>query len=142
MYMMTEKRGIKQERELVSWLNKRGYKAFRIAGSGAGTKEPSSDVVCSDGVNYYIIELKSSSKDTIYINQDQIRDLEVCSDMFGATPLVCANFTYQDYVFLKPCYLSVTEGWNFKITREQAKNIKRSDLRPPYHEWYNKFARS
>lgn len=139
---MGEKKGIKKERELVRWLNKHGYKAFRIAGSGAGTKEPSSDVVCGDGVNYYIIEVKSSSKDTIYINQDQIRDLEACCKMFGATPLVCANFTYQSYVFLSPCHLSVTDGWNYKITREQAKNIKRSDLRPSYSEWYSKFARS
>lgn len=134
MVEMSEKKGIKQERELVNWLFNRGYMAVRVAGSGGGTKRPAPDIICGDGVYQYVIELKSSNKDTIYLKDEQKRELEEFAQGFGATPLFCANFSYLNYVFVRPDKLSVTDGMNYKITRAQAKIWKINDLRPPVKE--------
>lgn len=128
---MSAKKGINQERELVKWLYEKGYTAVRIAGSGGGTKRPSTDILAGDGAYHYAIELKSSNKDVIYIKHEQIRQLKEFASGFGAIPLVCANFSYLNYVFAQPDKLSTTDCLNYKITRAQAEIWKINDLKPP-----------
>lgn len=118
------KKGMQQERNLVRYLNNKGYTAVRVAGSGAGTKRPTPDILASDGNKCYAIELKSSSKDLIYIDKNQVNGLKEFSYSFGAIPLLCVNFTYMDYYFISINRLTLSKGLNYKISRQEAKNNK------------------
>ena len=118
------KKGIQQERELVNLLNENGFQAVRIAGSGAGSrKNPKPDVLCVDKSVVYAIELKSSSKDVIYIDNKQIRSLIRFCDGFGINPLVCVKFSYVPFVFLRLRDLECTDNGNRRISRETAKSL-------------------
>ena len=119
------KKGMQQERNLVRYLNNKGYPAVRVAGSGAGTKRPTPDILICDGRNHYAVELKSSSQNMIYISKDQVDNLKEFSDLFKAVPLICANFTYMNYCFFPIDRLTVTDGLNYKISRLEAKNNKK-----------------
>lgn len=118
------KKGIQQERELVSLLNENGFQAVRIAGSGAGSRNnPKPDVVCINKSIAYAIELKSSNRDVIYIDNKQIRSLIRFCDGYGIYPLVCVKFSYVPFVFLRLRELECTDKGNRRISRETAKSL-------------------
>lgn len=118
------KKGLNKERELVNYLNNQGFKAVRIAGSGAGTKKDTCDILASNKRNIYAIELKSSSKDNIYINQKQIKELINFSNDFGSVPVVAVKFSYKPFIFLFIDNLNVTDKGNFKINRLELDKFK------------------
>lgn len=120
---MSEKKGISKERNLVNYLEKIGYTAVRIAGSGGGTERPLPDVIASNKKIIYGIELKSSSKKVIYIKKHQIENLKIFCDKFGAYPIICIKFNYIKYTFLKISNLIKTEKGNFKITKKALNEI-------------------
>jgi len=120
------KKGMQQERNLVNYLNGKGYTSLRVAGSGAGTSRPLPDVLAGNTKDYYAIELKTSSKNFIYIKREQVDGLKEFSRNFGAVPLVCVKFSYMNYFFIPIDKLGVTDGLNYKISREQVLNSKSS----------------
>ena len=103
------KKGIQQERDLVNLLNENGFRAVRIAGSGAGSRgNPKPDVFCINSTIAYAIELKSSNRDVIYIDNKQIRSLISFCDGYGIYPLVCVKFSRVPFVFLRLRHKSTT----------------------------------
>ena len=118
------KKGLNKERDLVNYLNFLGYSAVRIAGSGAGTKKPRPDILAGNGYNIYGIELKSSSRDNIYINSDQVKNLVKFCDNFGAVPVIAIKFTYLPYAFMSITDLNCTNKGNYIINRNKAKYFK------------------
>lgn len=117
------KRGIKTEREAVNYLESIGICAFRICGSGGGSKRPLTDVMASNNIIDYGIEVKSSKKDYILFEDSQIKRLIKFCDKFGAMPLVCVKFSNEPFVFLKLHHLELTKEGNYKAVRG---NLKRS----------------
>lgn len=114
---MTYKRGMDTERKAVNFLENKGISAVRVCGSGAGSKRPRPDVLASDGINDYGIEVKSSTQDYIMIEDSQIKRLiEFCKG-FGAIPLVCVKFSYKPFLFLKLNQLRLTRNGNYKVRR-------------------------
>lgn len=125
---MAQKRGMREEREIVNWLESAGFMACRVTGSGAGSKRPRPDILAGDGVNQYGIEVKSSSKEYIHIDWEQIDNLKRFCVGFGAVPLVCAKFTYERPYFMGLDKLDMTEGGNYSVKREYVKEYAPCDL--------------
>lgn len=118
------KKGIDKERDLVNYLDFKGFRAVRVAGSGGGTKKDRCDILAGNGNKIYAIELKSSSKDRIYINKAQIRELYRFSRGFGAIPVIAVKFTYEPYKFIDFNDFIYTKRGNYCIKREMVENLK------------------
>ena len=84
------KTGSREERELVKMLWDANYAAMRAPASGGATKKPLPDIIAGNGKIYLAIEVKSSSKDRIYINSDKI-DAYLNLLKFGAQPYIGAT---------------------------------------------------
>ena len=120
---MSEKKWIRKERDLVKILENKGYSAVRVVGSGGGTERPLPDILTGNAKNIYGIELKSSSKNVIYIEKHQIQNLKKFCENFGAIPIICIKFNYIKYTFIKISNLTKTDKGNFKITKKALLNI-------------------
>ena len=84
------KTGSREERELVKMLWDADCAAMRAPASGGATKKPLPDIIAGNGKIYLAIEVKSSSKDRIYINSEKIDALCEFAGIFGAKPYIGA----------------------------------------------------
>lgn len=114
------KKGSREERELVHMLWSANCAAMRAPASGGATKKPLPDVVAGNGKIYLAIEVKSTSKDRIYINSDKIEALCEFADIFGAKPYVGVKFIRKNWRFLDPNVLMKTKQNNYKLDVELA----------------------
>lgn len=112
------KTGSKEERDLVKMLWDAGFAAMRAPASGGATKKPLPDVLAGNGKIYLAIEVKSSSKDWIYIDYPKINGLLQFSGTFGADPYIGAKFNYMKWRFLKPEDLKKTKNGNYRVDRD------------------------
>lgn len=109
------KKGSREERELVKMLWDANCAAMRAPASGGATKKPLPDIIAGNGEIYLAIEVKSSSKERIYINSDKIDALYQFADMFGAKPYIGAKFNRKKWRFLSPETLYKTRQNNYKV---------------------------
>jgi holliday junction resolvase len=109
------KKGSREERELVHMLWNANCAAMRAPASGGATKKPLPDIIAGNGKIYLAIEVKSTSKDRIYINSDKIDALCEFADIFGAKPYVGVKFTRKKWRFLDPNILMKTRQNNYKL---------------------------
>lgn len=116
---MTNK-GIDSERKLLRELYSDGFVGVRTAGSGGGSSEPKPDVIVGKNGKHFAIELKTSSKDDIYIKDTQIDGLVEFARKFGAIPLICVKFTRLPYVFMGIRTVEHTGGHMYHISKKQA----------------------
>ena len=93
------KTGSREERELVKMLWDADCAAMRAPASGGATKKPLPDIIAGNGKIYLAIEVKSSSKDRIYINSEKIEALCEFARIFGAQPYIGAKFTRKKWRF-------------------------------------------
>ena len=114
------KKGYAEERDLVQKLYERKFAALRVPASGGSTKRPLPDVVAGNGKIYLAIEVKTTTKDKIYIDKLQINELCEFSQMFGATPYIGVRFKYTKWLFLKPENTPTTKSGNYKVEKEYA----------------------
>ncbi len=96
------KKGSAEERDLVHKLWDRNFAAMRAPASGGATKRPLPDVVAGNGKLYLAIEVKTTTKDKIYIDSEQIDALLEFSKIFGAKPYIGVKFKYTKWLFLEP----------------------------------------
>ena len=116
------KKGSLEERWLVKYLEGHGFAATRIPASGGATKSDRPDVLAGNGKECYAFEVKSSKKDTIYIRNEQIKELKRFSHKFGAKPLICVKFTREPYVLLTLNQIKQTKKGNYKVRRDELKS--------------------
>jgi holliday junction resolvase Hjr len=114
------KKGSREERELVHMLWSANCAAMRAPASGGATKKPLPDIVAGNGKIYLAIEVKSTSKDRIYINSDKIEALCEFADKFGAKPYVGVKFIRKNWRFLDPNVLMKTRQNNYKLDLDLA----------------------
>ncbi len=107
------KRGINYERELVKIFWKHGIAALRVAGSGLAPY-PLPDILVGFKGKVYAIEVKSTKKDCIYIDEIKVKELLEFSKIFGAEAYLALKFIRRGWFFLKPI--------SGKITYEDAKS--------------------
>ncbi|MEG3225414.1 MAG: Holliday junction resolvase [Methanobacteriales archaeon Met13] len=114
------KKGSREERELVKMFWDAGCAAMRAPASGGATKNPLPDIISGNGKIYLAIEVKSSSKDRIYINSEKIDALLEFSGIFGAEPYIGAKFIREKWRFVRPIDLFLTRQKNYRLDKELA----------------------
>ncbi|MBI4813176.1 MAG: Holliday junction resolvase [Methanobacterium sp.] len=110
------KTGSREERELVKMLWDADCADMRAPASGGATKKPLPDIIAI----YLAIEVKSSSKDRIYINSEKIDALCEFAGIFGAQPYIGAKFTRKKWRFLTPDILHITRQKNYRVDLDLA----------------------
>lgn len=114
------KKGSNEERDLVHKLWDRNFAAMRAPASGGATKKPLPDIIAGNGSIYLAIEVKTTTKDKIYIDSSQIDALIEFSNMFGAVPYIGVKFKYTKWLFLHPDNAERTKSENYKIEKSFA----------------------
>ncbi|MDO5824483.1 Holliday junction resolvase Hjc [Methanobrevibacter sp.] len=114
------KKGSAEERDLVHKLWERNFAAMRAPASGGATKNPLPDVVAGNGNIYLAIEVKTTTKDKIYIDSLQIDELCKFSKIFGAKPYIGIRFKYIKWLFLEPDKTPRTRNGNYKVEKDYA----------------------
>lgn len=114
------KKGTAEERDLVHKLWDRDFAAMRAPASGGATKRPLPDVVAGNGKHYLAIEVKTTTKDKIYIDYPQIDDLQEFGAKFGAKCYIGVKFKYTKWLFLEPKDVERTKNNNYKIEKNYA----------------------
>ena len=114
------KKGSAEERDLVHKLWDRNFAAMRAPASGGATKVPLPDVIAGNGNIYLAIEVKTTTKDKIYIDFPQIDALCEFASIFGAIPYIGVKFKYTKWLFLSPENTERTKSNNYKIEKNFA----------------------
>jgi len=112
------KKGSAEERDLVHKLWDRNFAAMRAPASGGATKKPLPDVLAGNGKIYLAIEVKTTTKNKIYIDHPQIDALIEFSNIFGATPYLGIKFKYTKWLFLTPEIMEKTRTGNYKVEKD------------------------
>ena len=118
--MGSNQKGDRRERELVNRLDDTGFAVMRAPASGSATPRELPDVLAGNGETFYAIEVKSSSGDPIYIDGEEITDLDYFATGFGAEPKIGVRFDHEDWYFFSPSELYETSGGNYRVKQETA----------------------
>lgn len=106
-----------------------GFVGFRAPSSGSTTDRNLPDILVGNGWNFYAIEAKSSDGDVVYIDGEEVDDLKVFANSFGAVPLIAVRFDYERWGFFYPEEMYKTEGGNYRTKKEDIEDsIEISDL--------------
>jgi Holliday junction resolvase len=81
---------------------------------------PRPDIVAGNGKVRYAIEAKARSGDTVYLSGRECEDLVYVAQCFAGKARIAVRFDYQDWLFMHPGDLNVTDGGNYRVTRETA----------------------
>ncbi len=79
--MSSYKKGYKFEREVVEFLKAKGFYVIRSAGS----KKP--DIIAGNKNKIIVAECKYTSKTSIYIKEEEVKNLKNVAECFNATPV-------------------------------------------------------
>jgi Holliday junction resolvase len=101
-------KGTRFERELLNKLWQYGFAAVRSAGSGA-MSFPSPDIVAGNGKRFLAIEVKMRSSLPLYISEDELKELIMFSNLFGAEAYIALKISYNDWKFFTPENLEKTK---------------------------------
>ena len=112
------KKGSAEERDLVHKLWERNFAAMRAPASGGATKRPLPDVLAGNGKIYLAIEVKTTTKDKVYIDSTQIDELCEFSKIFGAKAYIGVRFKYTKWLFLEPENTPRTKNGNYKVEKD------------------------
>ena len=98
--MSLKSKGINAERDLIHkfWATS-GWSAVRVAGSGS-MKYPSADVLATNKLRKLAIECKTSNNKSRYLPKEEIEQLKIFADIFGAEPWIAIRFKGHDWYFM------------------------------------------
>ena len=108
--MSNKAKGSNAERELLRIFTQHGWRAARVAGSGMHEVSPCDLIAGKIGKRGFVIEIKSSKKDRIYITKKQIEDFLLFSSMIGLKPAIAIRFNYEGWFFINPKNLEDSGG--------------------------------
>jgi Holliday junction resolvase len=127
-------KGSKAERELIHLFWQNGFAAMRAAGSGS-TKHPSPDILAGNGMVFFAIECKASHAPVKYLEKDEVSQLDLFANSFGARPIVAIRFDNEKWYFLKLGDLKSTPKCfvvNFELAKK--KGLSFEELIGKYHQ--------
>lgn len=111
-------KGDRRERELINLLDTEGFAALRAPASGAATSRELPDMLAGDGDNFYAIEAKTRDTDRFYIDGVEVEALFYFALMFGAKARLAIRFDGEEWRFIHPSRLHITNGGNYRIDKE------------------------
>ena len=99
IFMAANRKGHRRERELLDKLNREGFVAHRIAGSGKG-EDAICDLIAVKNGKTYFFEVKSRKK-IFYTksHRKQLEDLVEVAKTCGAKPQLAVKLNYKDWQF-------------------------------------------
>ena len=114
--------GVRAERDLVHMFWDAGFAVLRAPASGGGTVLPRPDLIAGSKKRdkFFVLEIKTARKDTLYIDEEQINGLMEFANRIGFQPILCVKFKNRKRGFLfldVPDQLErVRNGKNYKVT--------------------------
>jgi len=120
------RRGVTAERSLLDLFWSNGIAALRVAGSGS-TGHPASDLVAGIGGRFFLIEVKTTAGEKVYLDQEEVKELEKLSSMMGAEAWIAVKFKKgeRSFYFIKLSDLECTRrGYKVSIDLARRKGIK------------------
>ena len=134
--------GIRAERDLVHKFWDAGFAVLRSPASGGGTTLPRPDLIAGSVTQdkFLVLEIKTVRKDTLYINEEQIKGLTEFGNRIGFEAFIGVKFKNRrkGFFFLKsPDQLEkVKNSNNYKITFAMAssKGLSFGELIGEYHQ--------
>ncbi|MDP3728502.1 MAG: Holliday junction resolvase Hjc [bacterium] len=116
--MSKKAKGSRAERELFHLLWKEGYATVRSAGSGS-TSQPSPDLLASNGSKIFAIECKSIKDEKKYFSADELEQLHIFANTFGAEAWLAIRFDNKGWFFLEAKKIPKSKGKNFLVSYSQ-----------------------
>ncbi|WP_435062837.1 Holliday junction resolvase Hjc [Halobaculum sp. EA56] len=123
-------KGDRRERELVNRLADAGFAPMRAPASGSSTERELPDVICGNGEYGYAIEAKSSAGDPIYIDSEEVTDLQYFAEMLGLSARLAVRFDREPWWFLAPadCHRTDSGTYRIKLPAARSKGLRVDDL--------------
>lgn len=109
------KKGMKFERDLIHMFWDNGYAALRTAGSGAA-RYPTPDVVAGNGSNFIALEVKKRSSLPVYLTENEVRELVMFSNLFGANAYIAVKIPRKEWKFIHIDRLK--KGKSYRVDEE------------------------
>lgn len=119
--MKLKAKGTNAERELIHKFWDRGWAAIRVAGSGS-SRYPSPDLLAGNNVRKLAIECKSIRGRSKYLPLEEVDNLNLFAEKFGAEPWVAVRFDEVDWFFIGTRDLERTER-SYKVTLATSKRF-------------------
>ncbi|HIH15127.1 MAG: holliday junction resolvase, archaea type [archaeon GW2011_AR17] len=116
--MSMKSKGTRAERELFHLLWKENYGVVRSAGSGS-TSQPSPDLLASNGKKTFAIECKSVKGEKKYFSAEELEQLRIFSETFGAEAWLAIRFDNKGWFFLEAKKIPQSKGKNFLVSYQQ-----------------------
>ena len=107
--MGSKGKGSRNERELFYLFYEHDWMPLRTAGSGS-TPIPAPDLLVGNGKRVLAIECKTIRGTKKYLEPQQIKELMIFAEKFGAEPWIAIKFDYQGWFFVKPSELEKTKN--------------------------------
>lgn len=109
------KKGMKFERDLIHMFWENGYAALRTAGSGAA-RYPTPDIVAGNGSNFIALEVKKRSSLPVYLTENEVRELVMFSNLFGASAYIAVKIPRKEWKFVDIEQLK--KGKSYRVDEE------------------------
>jgi len=97
---------------------------MRAPSSGSATKRPLPDIIAGSKKRclQFVIEVKTTHLETLYVESDSIQQLLEFSQTFGCEAYLAIRFkgSSKSWIFIRPNRLQITKGKNYKITLKEA----------------------
>jgi holliday junction resolvase Hjr len=112
--MGSKGKGTRAERELFHMFWENNIACIRSAGSGSTTR-PSSDLLAGNGEKAFAIECKSIKGKSKHFSKEEIEQLLIFSNLFGAEPIIGMRFDSKGWHFLNVNELTSNKNGNYTI---------------------------
>ncbi|RLI15771.1 MAG: Holliday junction resolvase [Candidatus Hecatellales archaeon] len=114
-------KGVREERELVRILDRLGFAVLRAPASGSRTKLDRPDLLAGRKGFIVALEVKTTSRETLYLGEESVAQLLRFSRRFGAKPLLAVKFKHRKrgWLLVEAEGLKRT-GRGFKLTLREA----------------------
>ena len=119
--MNQKAKGTLYERDLIHKLWAAGFACIRAAGSGS-MRHPSPDILAGNNLRILAIECKSSKNDRVYIPLEEINQLKIFCNFFGAEPWIALKCKGEEWFFLNPEDIPTTKK-NYVVSVLKAREI-------------------
>lgn len=117
----TYKKGSEAERELMKLLWEHGIGAIRVAGSGKA-KTPTCDLVIGKLGKFLVVECKSTKKDTIYLEDEEIEKIRKLAEVWRCEAVIACRFARSDWFFIKLHDIGLSKKIS-RLDRENAMSL-------------------
>ena len=115
--MKAKIKGSNAEREMQRMLSEKGYVVMRIAGSGS-SRFPACDLIAAKDNIIFVIEVKSSIRNRVYIKKRQMEELEYLARKFNAVLNIVAKMKGKWYLFIPENMKYITNKY-YVLRREE-----------------------